>query len=88
MGEAYAHAAEDELLESGEEEFFSEEENKDVPEEHEEQEYSSNNEVGLSLNDWACAVRLLERSTRCKDDYMSIEESHTLETKPGYRIGP
>jgi hypothetical protein len=47
MGEAYAHAAEDELLESEEEEFFSEEENEDAPEGHEEPEYSSNDEEGV-----------------------------------------
>jgi hypothetical protein len=53
-GEVYAHAAEDELLDSREEE----------------QEYSSNDEGGPSLNDWACTVRPLERSTRCKDNYI------------------
>jgi hypothetical protein len=79
MGEAYAHAAEDELLESGEEEFFSEEENEDVPKGHKEPEYSSNNKEGLSLNNWACAARPLERLMRCKDDYVI----HRGEPRPG-----
>jgi hypothetical protein len=69
-GEAYAHAAEDELLESEEEEFFSEEENEDAPEGHEEPEYSSNDEEGLSLNNWACTARPLGRLTRREVDYV------------------